>query len=73
VLTPPFAELADVVPLTRREREVALLAAGGMTSKDIADRLYISVRSVDNHLSRVYTKLGATGRSELSTVLMAEA
>ncbi|MEX2624097.1 MAG: LuxR C-terminal-related transcriptional regulator [Acidimicrobiia bacterium] len=72
VLTPPFAELADVVPLTRREREVALLAARGMTSKDIADRLYISVRSVDNHLSRVYTKLGVTGRSELSTVLMAE-
>lgn len=71
--TPPFAELPDVVPLTKREREVALLAAGGMTSKEIAERLYISVRSVDNHLSRVYTKLGISGRSDLSSVLMPEA
>jgi DNA-binding CsgD family transcriptional regulator len=72
VRTAPFTELPELVPLTRREREVALLAAGGMTSKDIADRLYISVRSVDNHLSRVYGKLGIAGRSELSTVLMPE-
>jgi DNA-binding CsgD family transcriptional regulator len=72
VRTPPFSELPDVVPLTRREREVALLAAGGMPSKEIADRLYISVRSVDNHLSRVYFKLGVTGRSDLSNVLMAD-
>ncbi len=70
--TPPFAELPDLVSLTQREREVALLAAGGMSSKDIADRLYISVRSVDNHLSRAYAKLGVAGRSELSGVLLPE-
>jgi DNA-binding CsgD family transcriptional regulator len=68
--TPPFSELPDAVPLTKREREVALLAADGLASKDIADRLYISVRSVDNHLSRVYAKLGVGGKAELSDVLV---
>jgi DNA-binding CsgD family transcriptional regulator len=68
--TPPFAELTDLTPLTVREREVALLAADGMTSRDIAERLFISVRSVDNHLSRVYAKLGVAGRAELSEILL---
>ena len=68
--TPPFAELPESVPLTPREREVALLAADGVTSKEIAVRLFISVRSVDNHLSRAYAKLGVGGRSELSGVLI---
>lgn len=67
--TSPLAELADLVPLTKREREVALLAARGMTSREIAERLFISVRSVDNHLSRVYPKLGVAGRSDLAAVL----
>lgn len=69
VRTPPFSDLPDTQPLTPREREVALLAARGLTSRDIADRLYLSVRSVDNHLSRVYTKLGVAGRSELHDVV----
>lgn len=72
VRTPAFAELPDLTPLTKREREVALLGAAGMTSKEIGERLYISVRSVDNHLSRVYTKLGVSRRSELAGVLVPE-
>ena len=56
-------------PLSRREREVALLAAGGMRSKDIADRLHVSVRTVENHLQRIYTKLGVPSRDELARVL----
>lgn len=70
--TPPFTEMPDQIPLTRREREVALLAAGGMTSREIGDHLFISVRSVDNHLARIYTKLGISRRSELSSVLIPE-
>lgn len=69
VRTPAFVESPGLTPLTRREREVALLAAGGSTSKEIADRLFISVRSVDNHLSRTYAKLGVVGRAELLDVL----
>jgi DNA-binding CsgD family transcriptional regulator len=35
----------------------------------IAERLFVSVRTVDNHLARVYTKLGVAGRAELADVL----
>ena len=55
--------------LTGREREIAVLAAAGLTSKDIATRLVVSARTVDNHLQRVYSKLGVSGRDELSRVL----
>jgi DNA-binding NarL/FixJ family response regulator len=55
--------------LTGREREVALLAARGRTSPQIADALYLSVRTVDTHLSRVYRKLMIDGRHELADAL----
>jgi DNA-binding CsgD family transcriptional regulator len=55
--------------LTRREREIALLAAGGLSSREIAERLVVSVRTVDNHLQRAYRKLGVAGREELAQVL----
>jgi DNA-binding CsgD family transcriptional regulator len=55
--------------LTRREREVALLAETGLSSQAIAERLYLSVRTVESHLARIYTKLGITGRRELPAAL----
>lgn len=55
--------------LSEREREVAVLAALGLPSRGIADRLYVSVRTVDNHLHRVYLKLGVANRQELALVL----
>jgi DNA-binding CsgD family transcriptional regulator len=55
--------------LTPREREVALLAAGGLSSAEIAERLVVSVRTVDNHLQRAYGKLGIGGRHELAAAL----
>ena len=55
--------------LTRREREVAELAAAGHTNKEIGEALYVSVRTVENHLQRVYDKLGAGGRRELAAAL----
>ena len=51
--------------LTAREREIAGLAAGGLSSRAIAERLTLSVRTVDSHLSRVFTKLNVRGRQEL--------
>ncbi len=59
----------DVEPLSAREREVALLAADGFSSREVAERLHVSVRTVDNHLQRVYRKLGVTGRSGLADAL----
>ncbi|MCJ7439511.1 MAG: helix-turn-helix transcriptional regulator [Acidimicrobiia bacterium] len=59
----------ETTPLTRREREVAELAARGATSKEIAEKLFVSARTVENHLQRAYEKLGVRGRPELAEVL----
>ena len=67
--TPLSTAVTAVVPLSAREREIALLAATGLASKDIAERLFLSVRTVDNHLQRVYVKLGVGSRSELAAAL----
>jgi DNA-binding CsgD family transcriptional regulator len=56
--------------LTDREYQVARLASQGLKSSDIAHRLVLSVRTVDNHLSRVYAKLGVQGRNELPEALL---
>lgn len=67
--TPPLARGTGVVPLTAREREVALLAALGRTSREIGEHLGVSTRTVDTHLARVYRKLGIAGRAELADAL----
>jgi len=67
--TPALTRSRTVVPLTSREREIALLAAAGHPSRVIAERLYLSVRTVDNHLSRIYDKVGVSGRVELAAAL----
>jgi DNA-binding NarL/FixJ family response regulator len=55
--------------LTERELEVAMLAAGGLSNLQISHRLYISIRTVECHLARVYTKLGVRSRRELPASL----
>ena len=69
VRTPMLARGDGVEPLTGREREVALLAAAGRSSRDIGDHLGLSTRTVDTHLARVYRKLGIAGRAELTGAL----
>ena len=66
--TPALSGLAPD-PLTPREREVAMLAVAGLTSPDIAERLVLSVRTVEGHLQQAYTKLGIASRAELRSVL----
>ena len=58
-----------VTPLSAREREIALLAAEGLGSQEIADRLVVSVRTVSNHLQNVSVKLGVNRRSDLRDAL----
>lgn len=67
------AELARIggrraVPgeLTEAEARVARLAAAGRTNREIADALFMSVRTVEGHLSRAYAKLGVRSRTELA-------
>jgi DNA-binding CsgD family transcriptional regulator len=51
--------------LTPTERDVVRLVSDGLTNKDIATRLFISPRTVQTHLTHVYTKLGLTSRVHL--------
>jgi DNA-binding CsgD family transcriptional regulator len=67
--TPGLIQAHSIVPLSRREREIALLAAEGLSSKDIADRLYLSVRTVNNHLQNIYSKLGVSSRVDMAKAL----
>lgn len=55
--------------LTNRERQVAERAAGGAKSREIAEELFLSPRTVENHLQRVYAKLGVNGRDALAPAL----
>jgi len=68
-VTPGLLHVGAAVPLSGREREIVLLAAQGMASKDIAERLYLSVRTVNNHLQHAYTKLGVNSRAGLAQAL----
>src|SRR6201993_1132581 len=52
--------------LTPTEREVVRLVSEGLPNKDIAARLFISSRTVESHLTHVYTKLGLTSRVQLA-------
>lgn len=51
--------------LTRRERQIVELAAGGYTAPQIASRLHIGVRTVETHLARSYPKLGVDSKQQL--------
>jgi DNA-binding CsgD family transcriptional regulator len=60
-----LAARASGSALTRREREVARLAAQGHAARDIAEHLSITERTVEGHLSNVYAKLGVSSKLEL--------
>lgn len=56
--------------LTKREREIAVLAAQGLSNAAIAERLVLSVRTVESHVYRACTKLGVRTRADLKDVLL---
>lgn len=65
----PALEVLSPPTLTAREEQVARLAARGLSNQAIADRLVVSVRTVEAHLAHVYTKVGISGRADLHTAL----
>jgi DNA-binding NarL/FixJ family response regulator len=67
--TPAISQAAELVELTGREREIAVLAAAGHTNAEIAEQLVISVRTVETHLYRVFKKIGIAEREQLADLL----
>jgi DNA-binding CsgD family transcriptional regulator len=55
--------------LTRAEREVAMLVAESLTNREIGERLFISPRTVQTHLSHVFAKLGFASRRDLARLV----
>lgn len=67
--TPAYRAMASTGVLTPRQREVIALAATGLSNREIADRLVMSVRTVEGHLFRACQRLGVNTRDELITQL----
>ena len=61
-------EAAD--SLTPQEARIARLAAEGASNPDIADQLYVSRRTVESHLTKIYTKLGVSSRTQLAYLML---
>jgi DNA-binding CsgD family transcriptional regulator/tetratricopeptide (TPR) repeat protein len=68
----PTADVpAALAPLTDAERRVALAVARGLTNKDAAAELFVSVKTIDSHLQRIYPKLFVRSRGELAALVAA--
>ncbi|WP_433660264.1 LuxR C-terminal-related transcriptional regulator [Nocardia sp. CA-128927] len=70
--TPALRQAAQPLPLTGREREIANLVAAGLTNRQIADRLTVSVRTVEGHLYRACIKMDVTDRESLGALMRGE-
>jgi DNA-binding NarL/FixJ family response regulator len=55
--------------LTPQEARIARLAAEGASNPEIADQLYVSRRTVEAHLTKIYAKLGVSSRTQLAYVI----
>ena len=63
--TPALEAAARPLPFSGRERQIAMLVVAGLSNRQIADRLVVSVRTVEGHLYRLFTKLGINNRDQL--------
>jgi len=51
--------------LTKTERKIVNLVAGGLSNSQVGERLFVSPRTIANHLTRIYDKLGVSSRTQL--------
>jgi DNA-binding NarL/FixJ family response regulator len=66
--TPALLEAHTPIALSAREREVATLAGQGLSNRQIAETLHVSIRTIESHIYRACTRLGLTHRTELVAV-----
>ena len=67
--TPALRKAVERLPLTDREREIVMLIGEGLSNRDIATRLTLSVRTVESHIYKAMAKTGTTSREELAALL----
>jgi DNA-binding CsgD family transcriptional regulator len=67
--TPALRLVVEPLPLTGREREVVMLIGAGVSSRAVAERLTVSVRTVEGHIYQAMKKTGAASRDELIAML----
>jgi DNA-binding CsgD family transcriptional regulator len=67
--TPTLRQAREPLPLTDREREIVLLLCQGLTNREVADRLTVSVRTVEGHIYKAMAKTGTASREELAALL----
>lgn len=72
-VTPAIRRAARPLPLTSREREIAVLVAAGLSNREIAERLTVSVRTIEGHIYRACVKLDVTERDELAKIVRRDA
>jgi DNA-binding CsgD family transcriptional regulator len=65
IATPALREVTEPLPLTAREREIVRLLGSGYSTREVADRLYVSGRTVEGHIYRAMAKTGAATREQL--------
>lgn len=68
-LTPALRQASEPVPFTDREREIVMLIGEGLSNRAVAERLTLSVRTVESHIYRAMAKTGTTTREELAALL----
>jgi DNA-binding CsgD family transcriptional regulator len=67
--TPALCQATEPLPLTDREREIVMLIGAGLSNREVAARLTLSVRTVESHIYQAMLKTGATCRDELAALL----
>lgn len=67
--TPALRKAAERLPLTDREREIVMLIGEGLSNRDIATRLTLSVRTVESHIYKAMAKTDTLNRDELAALL----
>jgi DNA-binding CsgD family transcriptional regulator len=67
--TPALRQAAERLPLTDREREIVMLLGEGLSNRDIAARLTLSIRTVEDHVHKAMAKTGTASRHDLAALL----
>ena len=68
-ITPALRQAREPLPLTDREREIVMLLGQGLSNRDVAVRLTLSVRTVEGHIYKAMNKTGTASREELAALL----